>query len=164
MNSKVKDIIERAMDRQYYSGLMWGTDDISRAIHKLMMHNASGTKEKIEDYHEDDIKAFNITFNRLKSLNRYMNHGMSFRKLLEKSEYRESIYIMQPQIHDMNNITNDITDAIYRDDQEIADRLYEDMHEIIKRIINLESLYREKIDMIHYNLYRKAIIFIFKNY
>lgn len=164
MNLKTKDIIERAMDRQYYSGLMWGDDEISRAIHKLMMHNASGIKEKIEDYYEDDIKSFNISFDRLKSLDRYMNHGMSFRKLEEKSEYRQTIYQLQPQISDISNITTNISNALHNNDWDELGSLYKKLHNVIKRIIRQETIYREKIDNIHYNLYRKTIIYVFEHY
>lgn len=151
----IKDLQERALDYQYGTDI-WGKDEISEAVHTLMMDHASGPLDNIKKYYSEDVKNLNYVFTTIREfVSDVKQFGInevadsSDWKLITKiSRYIKGLEFRELQVRNGKNLV---------DNEKFILRI---MNTILKR----EDEYKTKLDYIYDNRKYLTIEYVFEHF
>jgi cell fate (sporulation/competence/biofilm development) regulator YlbF (YheA/YmcA/DUF963 family) len=154
--SKIKNIVEKAIDKQYLSEI-WGYDQYSEALYKLMMQFSGGILQNIENYKKDDIRSFKEAYDHIEKLLKEIDDGKSFKEINEELWYKtfEKIELYLGDTGLTRRLKNNSEQGL--DTKEELKKVRKHLEKFMK----MKNKKRKVINYIHNNKYRYAIKIVF---
>lgn len=155
MLNKYKDILEKAIDKQYLSEI-WGYDQYSEALYKLMMQFSGGILQNIEDYKKDDIKSFKKAYDHIEKLLKNID-DKSFKEI-DKELWRKTFEKIEVYLS-ATGLTRRL-----KNNSEQGLETKEELKEVrkhLEKFIKMKDEKRKVVNYIHDNKYRYAIKIVF---